>query len=220
MKAFFKEYFAELTGLVVFALYLITLAPSVVQIDSGELAAVQSTLGIAHPTGYPLFTLLGFLFSKIPLPFTNIFKANLLAAIFCGLGVVFLVRSSFLMLGNPQAKTQQKPTGKKSKDKKPAKSEVPWAMEETARIISASFSGLLAAFSITVWKQSTSVEVYSLHILLICLIIHALLKAYFFPGGEKVKSPFKPWLVFFLFLGLGFTNHMTTLLILPRRGHA
>src|SRR4030043_225466 len=126
MKGFFRKYFAELAGLVAFAVYLITLAPSVVQIDSGELAAVQSTLGIAHPTGYPLFTLLGFLFSKIPLPFTNIFKANLLAAIFCGLGVVFLVRSSFLMLGYPQAKTQQKPAGKKSKDKKPAKSEVPW----------------------------------------------------------------------------------------------
>ena len=215
MKGFFRKYFAELTGIVAFAIYLTTLAPSVVQIDSGELAAVQSTLGIAHPTGYPLFTILGFLFSKIPLPFTNIFKANLLAAIFCGLGVVFLVRSSFLMLGHPQAKTQPKPAGKKSKDKKPAKSEVPWALEETARIISSAFSGLLAAFSITIWKQSTSVEVYSLHILLICLIIHALLKAYFSPAGEKVKSPFKPWLIFSLFLGLGFANHMTTLLIIP-----
>ena len=50
MKGFLRKYFAELTGLVVFAVYLITLAPSVVQIDSCELAAVQSTLGIAHPT--------------------------------------------------------------------------------------------------------------------------------------------------------------------------
>ena len=47
--------------------YGFTLAPSVVHIDSGELAAVQSTLGIAHPTGYPLFTILGYLFLRIPL---------------------------------------------------------------------------------------------------------------------------------------------------------
>jgi hypothetical protein len=42
-----------------FLVYLKTLAPSVTFIDSGELAAVACTLGIAHPTGYPLFTLLG-----------------------------------------------------------------------------------------------------------------------------------------------------------------
>jgi hypothetical protein len=55
-----------LSGLILFIIYLITLAPSVVQIDAGELAAVQATLGIAHPTGYPLFTIIGFLFSKLP----------------------------------------------------------------------------------------------------------------------------------------------------------
>jgi hypothetical protein len=51
---FLKKYYYILTGAFVFIVYLTTLAPSVVKIDSGELAAVQSTLGIAHPTGYPL----------------------------------------------------------------------------------------------------------------------------------------------------------------------
>jgi hypothetical protein len=215
VKRLIRGYFAELTGLAVFGVYLITLAPSVVQIDSGELAAVQSTLGIAHPTGYPLFTLLGFLFSKVPLPFSNIFKANLLAALFCAIGVVFLVRSSYLALGHPQAKAQPKPAGKKPKDKRPAQPEASWVLEETPRIISAALSGLLAAFSLTLWRQSTSVEVYSLHVLLLSLIIYALLSAYFSPADGKEKASFKPWLVFFLLLGLGFTNHMTTLLILP-----
>ena len=41
------------------ALYLPTLARHVGFIDRGELAAVAATLGIAHPTGYPTFTLLG-----------------------------------------------------------------------------------------------------------------------------------------------------------------
>ena len=65
---FIKKYYYILTGFAVFIIYLFTLAPSVVQIDSGELATVQATLGIAHPTGYPLFTMIGYLFSLIPLP--------------------------------------------------------------------------------------------------------------------------------------------------------
>jgi hypothetical protein len=156
-----RKHFAELTGLAVFAIYLVTLAPSVVQIDSGELAAVQATLGIAHPTGYPLFTLLGFLFSKIPLPLTQILKANLLAAIFCALGAVFLVKSSFLVLSHPHAKVQPERGGKKSKSKKLSKPAPEWTLDETPRIVSAVLAGLLAAFSVTIWMQSTSVEVYS-----------------------------------------------------------
>jgi hypothetical protein len=82
-----KKYFYFITALFVFIVYLFTLAPSVIQIDSGELTAVQATLGIAHPTGYPLFTVLGYLFSLIPLPFTKIFQLNILAAIYCSAAV-------------------------------------------------------------------------------------------------------------------------------------
>jgi hypothetical protein len=82
-----KKYFYFLTALFAFIIYLFTLAPSVVQIDSGELAAVQATLGIAHPTGYPLFTMLGYIFSLIPLPFTKILQLNILAAIYCSAAI-------------------------------------------------------------------------------------------------------------------------------------
>ncbi len=82
-----KKYYVVLTSIFVFIIYLFTLAPSVVQIDSGELAAVQATLGIAHPTGYPLFTMIGYLFSLIPLPFSKIFQLNILATIYCSIGV-------------------------------------------------------------------------------------------------------------------------------------
>ena len=79
---FIKKYYYLVTAFFVFIVYLFTLAPSVVQIDSGELAAVQATLGIAHPTGYPLFTMIGYIFSLIPLPFTKIFQLNILASIY------------------------------------------------------------------------------------------------------------------------------------------
>ncbi|MBN1581669.1 MAG: DUF2723 domain-containing protein [Anaerolineae bacterium] len=49
------------------ALYTITLAPSVLPGDSGEFQFVIPTLGIPHPTGYPLYLVLGKLFSLLPI---------------------------------------------------------------------------------------------------------------------------------------------------------
>ena len=51
-----NKFYHIILPVIVFIIYLITLAPSVVQIDSGELTTVQAMPGIAHPTGYPLFT--------------------------------------------------------------------------------------------------------------------------------------------------------------------
>ena len=95
-----KKYLALIISTVALIIYVITLAPSVVQIDSGELAAVQITLGIAHPTGYPLYTILGYLFSLLPLPFTKIYQMNLLAAIYCATAVGFFTQSVKLSLDN------------------------------------------------------------------------------------------------------------------------
>ena len=50
------------------AVYIKTLAPGVTFTDSGELAVDCITLGVAHPTGYPLFTILGHLWTLIPIP--------------------------------------------------------------------------------------------------------------------------------------------------------
>lgn len=48
-------------------LYLATLDGGVQPADSGEFQVVAATLGIAHPPGYPLYTMLGRLFTLIPL---------------------------------------------------------------------------------------------------------------------------------------------------------
>src|SRR5262245_44411058 len=44
------------------ALYVVTLCPTVGVGDSGELTTAAATLGIPHPTGYPLYILAGHLF--------------------------------------------------------------------------------------------------------------------------------------------------------------
>lgn len=90
---YFKKYYYYLTILLILIVYIITLAPSVMEIDTGELATVQALLGIAHPTGYPLFTMIGYLFFKIPLPLTKIYQANLLAALYCTAALLFFMKS-------------------------------------------------------------------------------------------------------------------------------
>lgn len=214
-----KKYFYLLTALFAFIIYMFTLAPSVVQIDSGELAAVQATLGIAHPTGYPLFTMLGYLFSLLPLPFTKIFQLNILAAIYCSAAIgVFTFTINYCLdnLSSFKSKvSSQKEAAKKEKKKGKHhidKAENNEELSENKKLLTAVFGGLILAFSRTFWFQSTSVEVYSLHLLLITLIVLFLLKAYV---SSFEKDSLINWLMFSFFLALGFTNHMTTLLILP-----
>lgn len=61
-------------------LYARTLAPTVLPADSGEFQLVSYVLGIAHPPGYPLYTLLGKLFTFLPI--NNVaWRVNLLSAV-------------------------------------------------------------------------------------------------------------------------------------------
>ncbi|MBI2724548.1 MAG: DUF2723 domain-containing protein [Chloroflexi bacterium] len=62
--------------------YLLTLAPELYSLDSPELATAAYRLGIAHPPGYPFYTLAGWAFSHA-FPVSNVaFRLNLLSAIF------------------------------------------------------------------------------------------------------------------------------------------
>lgn len=64
----------------IFAVYVYSLCPTIYLIDSGELAGASFTLGIAHPTGYPIYTLISYFFAHIPgEPIKNL---NLLSALF------------------------------------------------------------------------------------------------------------------------------------------
>src|SRR5262245_5519453 len=48
------------------AIYVLTLAPTVSFIDSGELITVGVQGGIAHPPGYPLYSLLAVIGARLP----------------------------------------------------------------------------------------------------------------------------------------------------------
>jgi hypothetical protein len=75
-----------------FAVYLLTLSPTVGLIDSGELAAGCYLLNILHPTGYPLYTMLGRLASLVPVAMV-VNRVAVLSAVLaaCGVGLLLLL---------------------------------------------------------------------------------------------------------------------------------
>ncbi len=90
--------------LVAFAVYLRGLAPSVATIfdDSLEFPLVVHRLAIAHPTGYPLYVLLGKLFS-LPNPGQVAFQLNLMSAFFGALAVAMVYRAGTAIFSRPTA---------------------------------------------------------------------------------------------------------------------
>ncbi|OEU46560.1 MAG: hypothetical protein BBJ60_02055 [Desulfobacterales bacterium S7086C20] len=75
----------------VLAVYLLTTCPSVYVGDSGEFIASAFCLGNAHNSGYPLYALIGKLFSLVP--FGNIaFRINIMSASFGALTVWLIYR--------------------------------------------------------------------------------------------------------------------------------
>ena len=61
-------------------LYLTTLAPDILPADNGEFQLVAAVLGVAHPPGYPLHTMLGWLMTLLPVG-TIAWRVNLLSAL-------------------------------------------------------------------------------------------------------------------------------------------
>jgi len=65
---------------VVLVVYLLTIMPTVIDEDSGELVVAAHVLGITHPTGYPLWTVLARGFDLLPVGHTSAYRVALLSA--------------------------------------------------------------------------------------------------------------------------------------------
>jgi len=135
------------------AVYLVTLAPGLTFAhngsDGGDLIAAAYTLGVPHPTGYPTYTLLAWLFSRLPLG-TIAYRVNLLSA-FCAalaVGLFYLVDRTLA---------------------------APDDASRTSRAISAA-AALTLAFSSLLWSQAVISEVYALLTLFATLLLWLLLR--------------------------------------------
>ncbi len=193
--------YSALSFFIPLIIYVITLAPTVSWVDSDELATASSLLKTAHPTGYPLFTILGKIFTFIPAG-DEVYRLNLMSA-FVSSVAVFIFFNMMLFLF-----TELKLSDTLKTDSKKFSPDI---------ILNISLaSSLLLAFSRTFWDNANVVEVYSLHSFFLILLLYIFLKAMNAAvkhSNNYMKSRY--WLFFALLLGLSFANHMTTIFLLP-----
>lgn len=179
--------------LITLPIYLLTMNRTVGFIDRGELAAVAATWGVAHPTGYPVLTALGWIVTRI-LPLRPVLALNLLAALLVaiGVGVTTLVFDRVLAAG----------------------SDARWSSR--ARASCAAVAAVTCGLSVTWWQQANGFEAYALHSLMMPLVVLMCLRWLAAAECESTRDCGRAagrW--FALVLGLSFSNHMTTVLLAP-----
>jgi len=194
-----KLIYQILAFVIPFIAYIITLAPTVTFIDAGELTTVCAKLGVAHPTGYPLFTVIGHLFSLLPTG-SIVYSLNLMCAVISSFTVVIFFNLMVFIFTKLKLNDDTSET----------------SISENI-IYNVSFgAALVLAFSKTFWDTSNAIEVYSLHTLFIVTNIYLFLKACnvtSVDSKENLVFREKYWLIFSFVLGLSFGNHLTTIFL-------
>ncbi|HEX9924023.1 MAG TPA: DUF2723 domain-containing protein, partial [Anaerolineae bacterium] len=183
--------------------YIGTLAPSVVTLfdDSLEFQLVTYRLGIAHPTGYPLYTILGKLFTFLPVGDVA-YRVNLMSAVF-GAAAVALVYNLIIQVAAPR---RARLGGQLRLPSSIQVVGLSWPIH-----LGGVIGAVLFAVSPVFWQQATIAEVYSLNTFFVALI---LLLALTLPVvTPEAKQRHLLWLAFVT--GLSLTHHRTMLLLLP-----
>ncbi|MCU0304351.1 MAG: DUF2723 domain-containing protein [Thermoanaerobaculales bacterium] len=181
------------------AVYLATLAREVTETDSGELAAVAATLGIAHPPGYPLFTIVGWLCTFVPVG-SVAFRVGLVSAL-AAAGAVAVVFRLGLAVGVAGAASR----ASSDRGDRPAD-----AAAGVAVVTAALAAAMLLAFGRTLWSQAVIVEVYGLQTLLVALVLAACWRA-----AQPGADPLTAWPLAVAAAGLAAVNHLTGVLLWP-----
>ncbi len=202
-------------GLVAGLLYLRTLAPGLLFGDPGEFQVAAWVGGLAHPTGYPLYLILGWLWSHLLPLGTPAWRMNVFSALWgaIAVGVTYLAAAALIA----QA--------------------APW-LPNLARRLAAVVAAMTLATNPTFWSQAVIAEVYTLHGLLTALMLWLALRTvrsqprsvseaasngtplrsvpdYRPPCNYGVASSRPSYVLLAWIVGLGLAHHRTTLLWLP-----
>jgi len=81
---------AVLVGAAASAAFVLTLAPTVLPGDSGEFQLAAPLLGLAHATGYPLYLILGKVWTLLVPAGDMAYRMNLLSAVISAIAVALL----------------------------------------------------------------------------------------------------------------------------------
>ena len=183
---------AGVAGLVVLALYVLTLAPTTAMWDASEYITAAYVLGIPHPPGNPLFVLLGRVATLLPFGSVAV-RVNLLAAASSAMAAAiwFLVAERVL---------------------------AQWFELRWPRLVGASLAALLSATAFTVWNQSVVNEkVYTVSLAFFAIVSWLTVLWCDDPDGRRADR----LLVLIAYLiGLGYANHPAGFLVAPAVGVA
>jgi len=177
---------AAVAGLISLVVYLWTAAPNVTLLDSGEFIAAAHHFGVPHPTAYPVWTFLAWVFQLI-VPFGNAaWKINIFSGVTGAMAVALAAGLSH--------------------------SAVRWIFPAAGRGITVPVClgfALLLAFSVSMWSQAVIAEVYTLHALLVGIYLTSV-----YVLIRRPKSDLTLILSFF-FLTFAFSNHHLVLALTP-----
>ena len=138
---------AAVVAVFAFGIYLRTLMPSIGFWDTAEAQTVPHTLSIFHPTGFPTYTMLGWLWSQLPIGEVA-YRMNLLSAVCLSLAAGLVVLISAQLMAE---------------------------RHRLLVAVSAGIGGLAFAFADEAWQNAVRADVHALHIFFAALIIWLLL---------------------------------------------
>jgi hypothetical protein len=156
IRIFSKLGLPLLVFLVSFSVYVFTLSPSITAGDSTEMVNAALILGVPHQPSYPVYTVLGHFFSKIPIGSNPVWRVNLMSAFFEALACV-LIYFIIVKLG-----------------------QLEWLGEK----VLAAGGALFLGFSLMFWQYGTKAEVFAINNFLVALVVLVALIASEKPGEK------------------------------------
>jgi len=166
-------------------LYVKTTAPTLLMADPAEFQLACNILGVVHPTGYPLYVIVGWLWAHL-LPLGDAaYRINLLSGLFAAgaVGLTYPLALKVLHAALP-------------------------GRPETQMRTAAILATLTLAVSRTFWSQALRAEVYALNSLFVVVVLLLLLL------WSESRSPRTLQLAALVY-GLSLTHHRTMIFFLP-----
>ncbi len=185
---------AVLVLLISFVVYALTVQRSFSFWDCGEFIACSYILGIPHPPGFPLFILIGRLFSIIPFVEDISYRVNYISVVSSAVTAMFSYLLTVKMIKFFFNKDKESP------------------LNRLIAYIGGIAGGLFVAFSQTNWANAVEAEVYGLALALSVAIVWLTVR--YFERRGTLSGTRTMILAFYLAL-LGVGIHMTVFLVVP-----
>lgn len=167
------------------AVYLLTLPPSILWVDSGTMVAAAYSLGIPNPPGFPTYMIAAHIFTLLPFG-SILFRMQLFTIVFAVLTLLMVYKIILTLITNLSN----------------------WSNKTNLSYLSAAFGSLSLAFSYEFWSQSHNTDAFIFTDFFLALLIYIILriqfaKKKFFEEGKVNINGFKKSL-FYGFLLVAF----------------